>query len=167
MNRQVYIKAEQIARMIVKGIPITRIAIEMGMSYDGLIRITRQPEYLSIEDSVRQDVTAKMDQRLAKRAEMDLKREAIEEDLEEAVPEAMRVLLDSVTKKRDLRAALEILDRDPQRQFAKGARPVTQSSTVLPQETLQSTAAHADATRDQIARLPVVKPETSDPTLSN
>jgi len=33
MNRQVEIKAEQIARMIVKGIPATRVAVEMGMSY--------------------------------------------------------------------------------------------------------------------------------------
>jgi hypothetical protein len=165
MNRQVYIKAEQIARFIVKGIPITRIAIEMGMSYDGLIRITRQPEYLAIEDSVRQQMVAKMDQRLAKRAEMDLKREAIEEDMEEAVPEAMRILLDNVTKKRDLKSALEILDRDPQRQFAKGNKPVQaqQPPATLPQDTLQNTAKAADETRNMINRLPPTQPDQKDP----
>jgi hypothetical protein len=117
MNRQVYIKCDQIARMIVKGMPKTRIALEMGMSYDGLVRITREPEYLKIEEDVRNVVVGKMDARLARRAEMN-------DDVEEAVPEAMKVLLDAVTKKRDLRAALEVLDRDPQRQFAK-AKTVT------------------------------------------
>jgi hypothetical protein len=148
VNRQVWIKAEQIARMVVKGIPYTRIAVEMGMSYDGLIRITRQPEYLRVEESVRAQVTGKMDARLAKRAEM-------EDQLEDAIPEAMKVLLDSVTKKRDLRAALELMDRDPQRQFAKGnqsQRP-TASQPTLPQDILQSTVMAADIARDQITRL--------------
>lgn len=115
MNRQVEIKCDQIARMVVKGMPKTRIAIEMGMSYDGLIRITRCPEYLQIEEQVRNAVVGKMDQRLAKRAAMDT-------DMEDHVPEAMKVLLEAVTKKRDLRAALEVLDRDPKKQFAK-SRP--------------------------------------------
>jgi hypothetical protein len=115
MHRQVEIKAEQIARMIVKGMPGTKIAIEMGMSYDGLQRILKQPEYLEIEQRIRTGVTAKMDARLDKRAEMS-------DEVEDAVPEAMSVLLDAVRKKRDLKAALELLDRDPGRQFAK-ARP--------------------------------------------
>jgi hypothetical protein len=134
--------------MVVKGISYTRIAVEMGMSYDGLIRITRQPEYLRVEESVRAQVTGKMDARLAKRAEM-------EDQLEDAIPEAMKVLLDSVTKKRDLRAALELMDRDPQRQFAKGnTQRAVQPSLSLPQDILQSTVAAADAARDQITRLP-------------
>lgn len=113
MNRRVEIKAEQIARMVVKGWKGTQIAIEMGMSYDGLQRILRQPEYLAIEQRVRQEVLGRMDARLAKRA-------ALEEEVEDCVPEAMRILIDQVTKKRDLKAALELLDREPRRQFSKG-----------------------------------------------
>jgi hypothetical protein len=147
MNRQVYIKSEQIARMVVKGWPLTRIAVEMGMSYDGLIRITRQPEYLKIEEAVRLQVTGKMDARLDKRAQME------QEFEDDAVPEAMKVLLENL-KKRDLKAALEVLDRDPKRQFAKGAKAPTTATSIptLPQETLQSMAKNADSVRDQIVR---------------
>jgi hypothetical protein len=158
VNRQVYIKSEQIARMIVKGIPITRIAVEMGMSYDGLIRITRQPEYLQIEEAVRAQVTGKMDARLSKRAEM-------EEQVDDAVPEAMKVLLDGVLKKRDLKSALELLDRDPRRQFAKNnAKPVNQVTTQLPSDILDRTTQAADITREQITRLPStpLQPEPLD-----
>jgi hypothetical protein len=112
MNRQVEIKAEQIARMVVKGLPRTRIAIEMGMSYDGLTRIFKCPEYIEIENRVRGTMVGQMDARLAQRAKM-------ETEIEDAVPEAMQVLLDNVRKKRDLRAALEVLDREPSAQFAK------------------------------------------------
>jgi hypothetical protein len=43
-----------------------------------------------------------MDARLAKRAEMGT-------EVEDAVPEALQVLLDNMRKKRALRAALEVL----------------------------------------------------------
>lgn len=146
MIRQVYIKCDQIARMIVKGMSKTRIALEMGMSYDGLVRITRDPEYLKIEESVRSTVVGKMDARLAKRAEMS-------DDVEEAVPEALQVLLDAVTKKRDLKAALEVLDRDPQRQFAKSktaAAQPTPATSGLPTEALAAAVKDADITHSMI-----------------
>jgi hypothetical protein len=126
MNRQVSIKCEQIARMVVKGMPLTRISVEMGMSYDGLRAITLRPEYLLIEEQVRNAVVGKMDARLAKRADM-------QDEVEDAVPEAMKVLLEGV-KKRDLKAALEVLDRDPQRQFAKTSR--VQNTTINQQGTM-------------------------------
>ena len=43
----------------------------MGMSYEGLIRITRCQEYLQIEERLRNAVVGKMDARLAKRAQME------------------------------------------------------------------------------------------------
>lgn len=148
MNRQVVIKAEQVARMIVKGIPLSRIAVEMGMSYDGLRRITMQPEYLKIEAAVRNQVTSKMDARLAKRADM-------EEEVDDCVPEALQILLDGVRQKRDMRAALELLDRDPNRQFAKGpgARPLNPNPSIVPglsSDILSAAVKHADATARQV-----------------
>jgi hypothetical protein len=138
--------------MIVKGMPKTRIAIEMGMSYDGLVRITREPEYLKIEEDVRNMVVGKMDARLAKRAEMS-------DEVEEAVPEAMKVLLDAVTKKRDLRAALEVLDRDPQRQFAKSKSVTLGPSGVgvtsgLSPDALASAVKDADLTHTILKNTP-------------
>lgn len=155
MNRQVYIKCDQIARMIVKGMPKTRIAIEMGMSYDGLVRITRCPEYLTIEEDVRNAVVGKMDARLAKRASM-------ETEVEDTVPEALRVLIDHVNKKRDLRAALEVLDRDPQRQFAKNAttkpvNPLT-AGTPINGDVLSQAVKDADITHTLLQN---AKPQTS------
>ena len=63
----------------------------MGMSYEGLIRITRCQEYLQIEERLRNAVVGKMDARLAKRAQM-------ETEVEDAVPEALQVLLDNVRR---------------------------------------------------------------------
>jgi hypothetical protein len=131
VNRQVEIKIEQIARMVVKGMKLTQIAIEMGMSYTGLVAITRRPEYLTIEEQVRTGTVGKMDARLAKRAQMEI-------EVEDTLPDAMRVLIEGVTKKRDLKAALELLDRDPRRQFAKGAAGASQAA--------QQTGAQAAAT---------------------
>lgn len=144
MQRQVIIKAEQIARMVVKGMKGTRIAIELGMSYDGIQRILRNPDYLLIEDRIRKEVLGRMDARLEKRAQMG-------EEVEDAVPEALAVLLDAVKKKRDLKAALEVLDRDPQRQFAKAKpqQPAAASGpqvSALPSDALAQAMADADIT---------------------
>src|ERR1700690_2550819 len=115
MNRQVEIKCEQIARMIVAGLKATRIAEQMNMSYGGLQRILACPEYRAIETRVRTGVVGKMDVVLDRRAQL-------QQEVEDAVPEACKVLLEHVTKKRDLRAALELLDRDPQRTLTKSSR---------------------------------------------
>jgi hypothetical protein len=147
VQRRVVIKAEQIARMVVKGMKVSRIAIEMGMSNDGVGRILRNPDYLAIEEGIRKGTLARMDARLEKRAELG-------EDVEDAVPEALEVLLDAVRKKRDLKAALEVLDRDPQRQFAKGnasRQPAAQAPTVgsqpsLPADALDQAIRDADLT---------------------
>jgi hypothetical protein len=148
MQRRALIKAEQIARMVVKGMKGTQIALELGMSYDGVTRILRNPDYLRIEEQVRSGVIGKMDARLDRRAEMG-------EEVEEAVPEALAVLLDAVKKKRDLKAALELLDRDPQRQFAKskpanaGATPFDQKQhSSLPSDALDQAIKDADLTHN-------------------
>lgn len=119
MNQTVRLKAQQIARLIVQGVPKSKIAIEMGMSYDGVLRITKTEEYLQIEDEVQSKTLGHMDARLEKRSQI---RQVMNDEMEdEAVPEAWQIVLDNLRKKRDLKSALEILDRDPKRQFAKGA----------------------------------------------
>lgn len=157
MQRRVEMKAEQIARMIVKGMKGTQIAIELGMSYDGVCRILRNPDYLRIEEGIRKGVLGKMDARLAKRAEMG-------EDMEDAVPEALGILLENVRKKRDLKAALELLDRDPQRQFAK-AKPAAQPAALgqptlgsLPSEALAQAIQDADLTHNILQTTKQAKP---------
>lgn len=119
MNRLVYIKAEQIARLVVQNVPATKIALKMGMSYDGVLRIMKTEEYLQIESEVRAKLLGEMDAKLMQRADI---RSKMEDEMEDdAVPEAWKIVLDNLRKKRDLKTALEVLDRDPKRQFAKGA----------------------------------------------
>jgi hypothetical protein len=155
MNRRVEIKAEQIARMVVHGMKATQIALQMQMSYDGLMRILRQPEYLAIEERVRKGVLGKMDARLEKRAEMN-------EEVEDTIPDALQVLLDGVRKKRDLKAALELLDRDPQRQFAKAkpTQPVGTQPTIaaIPSEALAQAVNDAEVTHTILKQATTAKP---------
>jgi hypothetical protein len=157
MNQNVRLKAEQIARLIVQGVPKTKIAIEMGMSYDGLCRITKTEEYLMIEQEVQGRMLGQMDATLAKRA--DLRSKMADEMEDDAVPEAWKIVLDNLRKKRDLKTALEVLDRDPKRQFAKGAsgaaaQPAAQPPPVpsLDKNVLAQAMVDADITHDLLQK---------------
>jgi hypothetical protein len=86
------------------------------------LRITKTPEYQDIDAEVRRSALGSMDATLARRTDVAEIREEIRDEMENAVPEAWRVLIHNLRQKRDLKAALEILDRDPQRQFAKGSQ---------------------------------------------
>ena len=153
MNRQVEIKAEQIARMVVAGMKHTRIAEQMNLSYSGLKRILECSDYLEIENRVRKTVVTQMDAKLAQRAQM-------QNDLEDAVPDALKVLVDQVRVKKDLRAALEILDRDPSRTLTKsnGVKldPNAQPQS-MPQAIMDNTLKEAEKTRDMLIRVPQQK----------
>lgn len=123
-NSDVLKKAEQISRMLWQGFKRTQIAQMMGMSYEGLLRITKTEEYREIDERVRQEVLGKMDATLARRTDVSEVRQELADEMEDAIPEAWQVLMANLRHKRDLKAALEILDRDPQHQFAKStARP--------------------------------------------
>jgi len=157
MNSQVKIKAEQIARMIIAGRKATQIALDMNMSYGGLQRVLACPEYKLIEDDVRRNNLNKMDASLAERAKLT-------KELEDAVPDAMKALIDAVKQKKDLRmqlaAAREVLDRDPRRIFTRStARSEDANATAsrpdLPNSVLDTLVKEADATRDVLLRAPI------------
>ena len=151
MNRQVEIKCEQIARMIVAGLKATRIAEQMNLSYSGLQRILACPKYRLIETRVRTGVVGKMDVVLDRRAQL-------QQEVEDAVPEACKVLLEHVTKKRDLRAALELLDRDPQRTLTKSSRTEPQREAPgvgLPQSVIDKAINDARRTNDVMFAVPL------------
>jgi len=151
MNRQVEIKAEQIARMVVAGMKHTKIAEQMNLSYSGLKRILECQDYKDIETKVRQTVVTNMDAQLAQRAQM-------RNELEDAVPDALKVLLDQVRTKRDLRAALEVLDRDPSRTLSKQNKvELNPQQTQMPQSILDNTIKEAEKTRDMLIRVPQQK----------
>lgn len=114
-ERSIEIKAEQIARLMVACIPPHEIAQKLQISFASLERILHCPEYMLIEKQVRDRVNQKLDEEVDRRAVM-------KKAVEEAVPEAIELLLAAMREKKDLRAALELLDRDPKRDFVKASR---------------------------------------------
>jgi hypothetical protein len=87
------------------------------MSPGGLARILALPEYKEYEAAYLTGQLTEMDKRMAGRVN------EIRKEFRAAVPAAMRCLVETVTQKRDLRAAFEaakeILDRDPDRILTK------------------------------------------------
>lgn len=154
MTPRVKIIIEQLARMRVAGIRDNVIAAKLGMSQGGLSRILALPEYQECEAAALSGVVSKMDAALAGRAD------ALKQYFSQGVPVALRALVESVTQSRDLRArisaAAEILDRDPDRQFAKGSVRINNDNLAQPisEAHLDSIAASADAVATSVAAVP-------------
>lgn len=107
------IKIPQIARWRIAGVSDGRIAQLINMTPSGLARLLATPEYVEYEAALMQGHLTAMDRALSGKVE------AIHNELRQAVPAALRALVDTVTQRRDLKAAMaaakEILDRDPDR----------------------------------------------------
>lgn len=85
-----------------------------------------------------------MDEALAGRAD------ALKEYAKQGVPVALRALLEAATQQRDLRArisaASEILDRDPERLFAKGQVRLEDNAPAVSEAALKALDEVADKT---------------------
>lgn len=149
---KVQIKIPQIARWRVAGIKDTKIAELLHMSGPGLARILATPEYKEFEAAYLSGQLTEMDRRMAGRID------AIQQEMRCAVPAAMRCLVETVTQKRDLKAALEaakeILDRDPDRTLGKG-KDAGVGDFRLPEGVLD---AAADEGNKIVEKFPTVKP---------
>jgi hypothetical protein len=107
------IKIPQIVRWRVAGITDTKIGQMLGMSVSGLAHLLASPEYIEAESAYMNGHLSAMDRAMAGKVD------AINQEMRNAVPAALRCLVDTVTQRRDLKAAMaaakEILDRDPDR----------------------------------------------------
>lgn len=107
------IKIPQIARWRIAGVSDKKISEMLGMTVSGLARLLATPEYQEHEAALMNAHLTAMDRALAGKVE------AIHNECRLAVPAALRTLVDVVTQRRDLKAAMaaakEILDRDPDR----------------------------------------------------
>jgi hypothetical protein len=85
----------------------------INMTPSGLAQLLATPEYVDYEAALMNGHLSAMDRALAGKVE------AIHQECRQAVPAALRCLVDVVTQRRDLKAAMaaakEILDRDPDR----------------------------------------------------
>jgi hypothetical protein len=107
------IKIPQVARWRIAGISDKKIGQMLGMSVSGLAQLLASQEYIDYEAALMNGHLSAMDRALAGKVE------AIHQECRNAVPAALRCLVDTVTQRRDLKAALaaakELLDRDPDR----------------------------------------------------
>jgi hypothetical protein len=105
------IKIPQIVRWRIAGISDRKIQQMLGMSVSGLAQILASPEYIEEEAAYLNAHLSAMDRAMAGKVD------AIHQSMRQAVPAALRCLVDTVTQRRDLKAAMaaakEILDRDP------------------------------------------------------
>lgn len=150
MTPKVKIIIEQLARMRVAGIRDNIIAAKLGMTQSGLSRILALPEYKELEEAVLMGTVSKMDQALAGRAD------AMKDYLRQGVPVALRALVETVSQTKDLRARLsaasELLDRDPDRNFVKGAAKIDDHAPSINEKFLDNVTAGADEVATSTAK---------------
>jgi hypothetical protein len=121
MKATILYKLNQIARLrLFSGMKDDSVATLVGLSRGGLSRIIALPEYAEVERQLLDGGITKLDEAVAQ------KHEEMKKLFAPAVPAAMRTLVEVVTQRRDLRAAvaasIEVLDRDPDRNFTKASR---------------------------------------------
>lgn len=121
MKAKILFKLNQIARYrLFSGMKDSSIAALVGLSQSGLSRIISLPEYQEIEHQLLEGGITKLDEAVAGKAE------EMKAAFKVGTPAAMRTLIEVVTQRRDLRAAvaasIEVLDRDPDRTFVKASR---------------------------------------------
>jgi len=142
MTPRVKIVIEQLARMRVAGIRDNIIAAKLNMSQGGLSRILALQEYQDVEAAVLSGTVSKMDAALAGRAD------ALKDYCRQGVPVALRALVEACTQSRDLRARIsaagELLDRDPDKLFAKGAARMNNEAQPVSTAMLDAIAVEAD-----------------------
>lgn len=152
MTPKVKILIEQIARLRVGGIRDGVIAAKLNISQSGLSRIVALPDYQDVEQAVLHGTVSKMDEALAGRAD------ALKEYAKQGVPVALRALLEAATQQRDLRAriaaASEILDRDPDRLFAKGQVRASEDAPAISEAALKALDGVADKAGEAVTANP-------------
>src|SRR5216684_738943 len=102
MQSKVLSKMEQVARYRILGMKDTRIAQIIGISYGGLSRILATPEYKQIEAGVRISLVGKMDKSLEQQR-VSIMEQQMREELANAVPDALKFIIDTARKGQDLR----------------------------------------------------------------
>lgn len=167
---RVRLRIEEIARLRIRGLTAAQISNLLGLSEPGIARIVALPEYKETEEALLTGHVTKLDEALGEN------REALKLACRSLVPAAMRTLLEAVTQRRDLRASLEaareILDRDPERTFAKATRAADASAganapPLIPTALLASTAAEADRVAKALdSRGPVVFAPQTDKSVN-
>jgi hypothetical protein len=156
LHAQTKIRIEQIARYRIAGLRDIRIAEILKITPAALKFITDKIEYKEVEEALLIGQLTEMDLALAGQIE------PLRQEVRNAVPAALRCLVDAVNQRRDLRTALaasvEILKRDPDRvapDLERGSRDGSDpfdGMKTIPQSLMDETAKQADVTASELAK---------------
>jgi hypothetical protein len=145
LNSQMKIRIEKVARMRVQGVKdhvIQRILDINPPAFKYLINLV---EYQEVEEQILSGHLTDLDKATAGQADV------LRQQAREAVPTALRTLVEAASQRRDLRTALaaagELLDRDPDRLFTKSSKGALEQGPVLhrvPQGVIDITTSEAD-----------------------
>lgn len=155
LHAQTKIRIEQIARYRIAGIRDFRIAEILKITPAALKFITEKVEYKEVEEALLVGHLTEMDLALAGQVD------PLRQEIRNAVPAALRCLVDAVNQRRDLRTALaasvEILKRDPdrvapdlERSSSRGSEDIFDAMKTIPQSMMEETARSADVVATQL-----------------
>lgn len=155
LHAQTKIRIEQIARYRIAGIRDFRIAEILKLTPATLKFITEKVEYKEVEEALLIGHLTEMDLALAGQVD------PLRQEVRNAVPAALRCLVDAATQRRDLRTALaasvEILKRDPdrvapdlERSSRQGENDPLEYMKTIPQSMMEETARSADIVATQL-----------------
>jgi hypothetical protein len=156
LHAQTKIRIEQIARYRIAGLRDVRIAEILKITPAALKFICDKVEYKEVEEALLIGQLTEMDLALAGQVE------PLRQEVRNAVPAALRCLVDAVNQRRDLRTALaasvEILKRDPDRVAPDLERSSAMRADedgrmlTIPQSLMDETARQADITASELAK---------------
>ncbi len=119
VNSAIRIRIEKVARMRVNGMRDVRIQELLGIQAPAFKYLINLPEYKDVEEQILLGHLTEIDKATAGQVNI------LHQQLREAVPSALRGLIEVANQRRDLRTALsaqlEILDREPDRIASKSS----------------------------------------------
>lgn len=144
LNTQTLLRMQRVARMEIAGVSDQAICKAENFDYPALAYLRKLHEYQELRQDLLEGHLTEMDRALAGRVDI------LRQEVRQAVPSALRCLVDVVNQRKDLRTALaaagEILDRDPDRVFLKSKDPnaSTGNSDRIPDTLMDSITNEAD-----------------------
>lgn len=147
MNTQTLMRMQRVARMEIAGVSDSAICKAEGFDYPALKYLRSLDEFKELRQDLLEGHLTEMDRALAGRVDI------LRQEVRQAVPSALRCLIDVVNQRKDLRTALaaagELLDRDPDKTFLKtkdNGNGVDNSGSVsIPDTLMQSVTDQADS----------------------
>lgn len=152
LNTQTLMRMQRVARMEIAGVSDQAICKAENIDYPALQYLRKLDAFKELRQDLLEGHLTEMDRALAGRVDI------LRQEVRQAVPSALRCLIDTVNQRKDLRTALaaagEILDRDPDKTFLKtkdNGNGINDSGSVsLPDTLMKSVTDQADSVSNSV-----------------